>query len=224
MKEGYGQFCPIAKATEIFATRWTPLVLRELLSGVCTFNDIHRGVPLMSRALLSERLRQLEREGIIEKTVDGAGARPEYRLTDAGEAFREVIGGLAQWGLQHARDRLEAHDLDPGLYMWKLRTHIDKRTLPSKRIFLRFEFTGVPKSRTSLRLMWLALDRTAVEICVKDPGYPVDLTIRGDIAALVAIFLRHAKWNDKVGKSISLDGSRMIARAVPKWLSFNTTH
>jgi DNA-binding HxlR family transcriptional regulator len=224
MKDGYGQFCPIAKATEIFATRWTPLVLRELLSGACTFNDIHRGVPLMSRALLSERLRQLEREGIVEKTVDGTGAHPEYRLTAAGEAFREVIGGLAQWGLQHARDRLEAHDLDPGLYMWKLRTHIDKRILPSKRVLLRFEFTGVPKSRTSLRLMWLVLDRTAVEICIKDPGYPVDLTIRGDIAALVAIFLRHAKWNDKIGKSIFLDGSRTIARAVPDWLCFNTNH
>jgi DNA-binding HxlR family transcriptional regulator len=224
MKDGYGQFCPIAKATEIFATRWTPLVLRELLSGACTFNDIHRGVPLMSRALLSERLRQLEREGIVEKTVDGTGAHPEYRLTAAGEAFREVIGGLAQWGLQHARDRLETHDLDPGLYMWKLRTHIDKRILPSKRVLLRFEFTGVPKSRTSLRLMWLVLDRTAVEICIKDPGYPVDLTIRGDIAALVAIFLRHAKWNDKIGKSIFLDGNRTIARAVPDWLSFNTNH
>jgi DNA-binding HxlR family transcriptional regulator len=224
MKDGYGQFCPIAKATEIFATRWTPLVLRELLSGACTFNEIHRGVPLMSRALLSERLRQLEREGIVEKTVDGAGAHPEYRLTVAGTAFREVIGGLAQWGLQHARDRLEAHDLDPGLYLWKLRTHIDKRILPSKRVLLRFEFSGVPKSRTSLCLMWLVLDRTAIEVCIKDPGYPVDLTIRGDIAALVAIFLRHAKWGDQIGRSISLDGSRTIARALPRWLSFNTSH
>jgi DNA-binding HxlR family transcriptional regulator len=224
MKDGYGQFCPIAKATEIFATRWTPLVLRELLSGACTFNDIHRGVPLMSRALLAERLRQLEREGIVEKRVDGTGAHPQYRLTGAGDAFREVIGGLAQWGLQHARDRLEDHDLDPGLYMWKLRTHIDKQILPGKRVLLRFEFTGVPKSRTSLRLMWLVLDRTAIEVCIKDPGYPVDLTIRGDIAALVAIFLRHAKWGDKIGKSISLDGSRTIARELPKWLSFNTSH
>jgi DNA-binding HxlR family transcriptional regulator len=224
MNDGYGQFCPIAKATEIFATRWTPLVLRELMSGAGTFNDIHRGVPLMSRALLAERLRQLEREGIVEKTTDGTGAHPAYRLTAAGDAFRGVIGGLAQWGLQHARDRLEAHDLDPGLYLWKLRTHIDKQTLPAKRVLLRFEFTGVPKSRTSLRLMWLVLDRTAIEVCIKDPGYPVDLTIRGDIAALVAIFLRHAKWGDKIGKSISLDGNRTIARELPKWLSFNTSH
>jgi DNA-binding HxlR family transcriptional regulator len=224
MKDGYGQFCPIAKATEIFATRWTPLVLRELLSGASTFNDIHRGVPLMSRALLSERLRQLEREGIVEKTVDGTGAHPQYRLTAAGGAFRGVIGGLAQWGLQHARDRLEANDLDPGLYMWKLRTHIDKQKLPGKRVLLRFEFTGVPKSRTSLRLMWLMLDRTAIEVCIKDPGYPVDLTIRGDIAALVAIFLRHAQWGDKIGKSIALDGSPTIARALPKWLSSNSSY
>jgi len=224
MKNGYGQFCPIAKASEIFATRWTPLVLRELMSGACTFNDIHRGVPLMSRALLAERLRQLEREGIVEKRPSDASGHPEYRLTGAGDAFRGMIGALAQWGLQHARDRLEASDLDPGLYMWKLRTHIDKQTLPSKRVVLRFEFTGIPKSRTGLRLMWLVLDRSAVDVCIKDPGYSVDLIIRGDIAALVAIFLRHAKWDDKIGKSVSLDGSRSVARELPKWLSFNTSH
>lgn len=224
MKNGYGQFCPIAKASEIFATRWTPLVLRELMAGASSFNDIHRGVPLMSRALLSERLRQLELEGIIDKIASGSKAHPEYRLTTAGNAFRGLISGLAQWGLRHARDRLEPSDLDPALYMWKLRTHIDRRTLPSKRVLLRFEFTGVPKSRTSLRLMWLVLDRSAIDVCVKDPGLPVDLTIRGDIAALVAIFLRHANWTDKIGKSVSLDGNRAVAREVPKWLSFNTSH
>lgn len=222
MKNGYGQFCPIAKASEVFATRWTPLVLRELMAGASSFNDIHRGVPLMSRALLSERLRQLEQEGIIDKL--DSGTHPEYRLTTAGDAFRGLISGLAQWGLRHARDRLEASDLDPALYMWKLRTHIDRQTLPSKRVLLRFEFAGVPKNRTSLRLMWLVLDRRAIDVCVKDPGFPVDLTIRGDIAALVAIFLRHANWTDKIGKSVSLDGNRAIAREVPKWLSFNTGH
>jgi DNA-binding HxlR family transcriptional regulator len=222
MRNGYGQFCPIAKASEIFATRWTPLVLRELIAGASSFNDIHRGVPLMSRTLLSKRLLQLEQEGIIDKTE--SGTHPEYRLTTIGDDFRGLISGLAQWGLRHARGRLEASDLDPGLYMWKLRTHIDRQTLPSKRVLLRFEFTGVPKNRTSLRLMWLVLDRSAIDVCVKDPGFPVDLTIRGEIAALVAIFLRHANWTDKIGKSVSLDGNRAIAREVPKWLSFNTGH
>lgn len=222
MRNGYGQFCPIAKASEIFATRWTPLVLRELMAGASSFNDIHRGVPLMSRSLLSKRLLQLEQEGIIDKTE--SGTHPEYRLTSTGDDFRGLISALAQWGLRHARGRLEAGDLDPALYMWKLRTHIDRQTLPRKRVLLRFEFTGVPKSRTSLRLMWLVLDRSAIDVCIKDPGFPVDLTIRGEIAALVAIFLRHANWTDKVGKSVSLDGNRVIAREVPKWLSFNTGH
>lgn len=222
MANGYGQFCPIAKASEIFATRWTPLLLRELMAGASTFNDIHRGVPLMSRALLAERLRQLELEGIIAKTE--SGTHPEYRLTTAGEAFRGLIGGLAQWGLRHARDRLEASDLDPALYMWKLRTHIDKKTLPRSRVLLQFEFTGVPKNRTSFRLMWLVLKRPTIDVCIKDPGFPVDLTIRADIATLVAIFLRHASWTDKIGKSVSLNGNRGIARELPKWLSFNTSH
>jgi DNA-binding HxlR family transcriptional regulator len=146
MKDGYGQFCPIAKATEIFATRWTPLVLRALLSGACTFNDIHRGVPLMSRALLAERLRQLEREGIVEKRTDGTGAHPEYRLTATGDAFREVIGGLAQWGLQHARDQVEAHDLDPGLYMWKCARTSTSKYCPVSAFFLSSSSRGCLKA------------------------------------------------------------------------------
>jgi DNA-binding HxlR family transcriptional regulator len=120
MTRGYGQFCPIAKASEIFATRWTPLLLRELMSGGSSFNDLHRGVPLMSRALLAERLRQLEHEGIIEKRTTRRGAHMEYWLTPAGDAFRDVIDGLARWGTFYARDRLETSDLDPVVFMWTL--------------------------------------------------------------------------------------------------------
>jgi DNA-binding HxlR family transcriptional regulator len=155
MKGGYGQFCPIAKACEIFATRWTPLVLRELMSGACTFNDLHRGLPLMSRALLAERLRQLEHEGIIEKRSTGNGAHSEYWLTPAGDAFRGALEALAHWGAFYARDRLAPDDLDPGVFLWMLRKRVRVHELPGSRVVLRFEFSGVAASRTKLRLMWL---------------------------------------------------------------------
>jgi DNA-binding HxlR family transcriptional regulator len=218
MKSGYGQFCPIAKASEIFATRWTPLVLRELMTGVNTFNDIHRGVPLMSRALLAERLRQLEQEGIVEKRPTATGPNFEYWLTPAGDAFRGVIEGLGAWGSFYARDRIESCDLDPGLLMWTLRKRAGGQGLPAERVVLRFEFAGVPASRTKLRLMWLVLDKPEIDVCIKDPGYPVDLTIEGDIAVFVAILLGHVTWGEKIGNSISLTGNRLVAQQLPKWL------
>src|SRR5688572_14108239 len=117
---GYRQFCPVAKGAEIFATRWTPLVLRELMCGERSFNDIHRGVPLMSRALLAERLRQLESDGIIARSGAGAKAH-QWRLTEAGDGLREVIDVLGRWGLNHGRHRVTTEDYDSTVLMWALR-------------------------------------------------------------------------------------------------------
>jgi DNA-binding HxlR family transcriptional regulator len=218
MKSGYGQFCPVAKASEIFATRWTPLVLRELMSGAHSFNDIQRGVPLMSRALLAERLRQLDELGIVEKRRRGDGLGHEYWLTPAGNAFHDVIRGLARWGLSYARDRLTAADLNPGLLMWGLRRRADTEALPDHRVVVRFEFSNVPKSRTKLRIMWLILDRSGSDVCVKDPGFPVDLTVAGDIAVFVAIYLGHTTWHDAVGNKLSIDGDSRMVQRLPIWL------
>jgi DNA-binding HxlR family transcriptional regulator len=217
MTRGYGQFCPIAKASEIFATRWTPLLLRELMSGGSSFNDLHRGVPLMSRALLAERLRQLEHEGIIEKRTTRRGAHMEYWLTPAGDAFRDVIDGLARWGTFYARDRLETSDLDPGVFMWTLRRRAFLAQLPDRRVVLQFEFSGVAASRTKLRLMWLVLDRPAIDVCLKDPGFAVDAVVRGDIAVLVAILLGHARWKDKLGQALRVEGEAEVTRRLPGW-------
>jgi len=118
METHYDQFCPIAKASEVFATRWTPLILRELMADIHGFNDIHRGVPLISRAVLTARLRELEDHGIIERRARTDGSGHEYWLTPAGNAFRSVVGALGQWGLVHARDRIKPSDLDPSILMW----------------------------------------------------------------------------------------------------------
>ena len=121
MRTTYGQFCPIAKGSEVFANRWTPLVLRELMAGSHTFNDIHRGVPLISRAMLVARLRELESHGVIERRSRRGGTGSEYWLTPAGEAFRSVVNALGQWGLIHARDSIKVTDFDPSGLLRSLR-------------------------------------------------------------------------------------------------------
>jgi DNA-binding HxlR family transcriptional regulator len=218
VKSGYGQFCPVAKASEIFATRWTPLIVRELLFGSHTFNDIHRGVPLMSRALLIERLRQLEERGIVEKRTRADGLGHEYWLTPAGESAREIVRALGHWGLAHTRDRITADDLDPALMMWTIRQRTDIGALPDQRVVIRFEFSGVPANRSKFRVMWLVLDRSGVDVCVKDPGFPVDITVRGNIVVFVRIFLGQMTWEDVMGKALAIEGNARIAQRIPEWI------
>jgi DNA-binding HxlR family transcriptional regulator len=224
MPGGYGQFCPIAKASEIFAARWTPLILRELMAGTRSFNDIHRGVPLISRAVLVTRLRELEDGGVIERRPRADGAGYEYWLTPAGEGFRAVVHALGQWGMTYTRDRIKRSDLDPGLLMWGLRRCADLTVLPDHRVVVRFEFSGVPASRTKFRIMWLVLERSGADVCVKDPGFAVDLTVRGNISDYVAVYLDHVPWREVAGKALLLEGDRQIATQLPAWLRLDAAN
>lgn len=217
----YGQFCPIAKAAEVFANRWTPLVLRELMAGLHTFNDIQRGVPLISRAVLVSRLRELEIDGLIERRARKRGAGHEYWLTPAGDAFRSVISELGHWGLVHGRDRLKRDDLDPTILLWGFRKRADRDALPDHRIVVRFEFSGVPANRSRFRLMWLLLERSGVDVCAKDPGFPVDLTMRGNIADFVKVYLGHVLWREAVGKTLFIEGQRRLIQHLPGWIRLN---
>jgi DNA-binding HxlR family transcriptional regulator len=218
MKEGYGQFCPIAKAAEVFATRWTPLILRELMTDSHSFNDIHRGVPLMSRAVLVARLRELQDHGIIERRRRAGSSGHDYWLTPAGEALRPVVNVLGNWGLMHARDWLKPDDYDPTVVLWGLRKRVDVAALPDHRLVVRFEFSGVPASRTKYRVTWLLLERSGADVCVKDPGFGVDLTFRGNIRDLVAVCLGYAAWRDLAGTALKIEGDRKLARLLPVWL------
>src|SRR6267154_2239710 len=218
MSASYGQFCPIAKASEIFATRWTPLIVREVMTGVHSFNDIHRGVPLISRAVLVARLRELEDHGVIERRPRADGVGLEYFLTTAGEALRPIVTALGQWGLNYTQDRIKRSDLDPALLIWGLRRRVDVNALPNRRVVLRFEFSGVPASRTKFRIMWLILGRSSVDVCMKDPGFAVDLTLRGNIRDYVEVYLGQTKWSDAARAALQLDGDQKIARAFPVWM------
>lgn len=217
MASGYGQFCPVAVASEIFAGRWTPILLRELLAGAEHFNEIHRGLPLISRALLARRLRELEAAGVItiEPRSDGRGNR--YRPTAAGEAFRPVIAGLAAWGQQWAT-RVDRRNLDPGLLVWNMRRRVALDRLPDRRVVARFRFRGVAPSYRGPRTFWFVLERSGVDLCVADPGFEVDLYVESEVATLARAWLGDVAIETVLrGGEIELSGPRELVRAFPTW-------
>ncbi len=219
---GYGQFCPVAKAAEIVAERWTPLVLRELLCGSRRFADLHRGVPLMSRALLAQRLRQLEDAGIIQSTPKTRGRGREYALTPAGLELRQVIEDLGGWGQRWARSQLGREDLDPGLLMWDIHRRVDVDRLPERRVVVRFDFRGMPRASRCPTTWWLILQRSEVDLCLKDPGFEVDLVVHADVAALTRVWMGDVRLVDVMRQGlIRLDGQPIFARAFPTWLTLS---
>lgn len=222
MPVSYDQFCPVAKAAEIFATRWTPLILRELLSGAHSFNDIIRGVPLISRAVLVTRLRELERHGIVERRPLANQSGHEYWLTSAGNDFRAVIDSLGRWGVNHTFSRIEPTDLDPALLMSALSRRVQADELPHSRVVAQFEFSGVPATRTKFRIMWLVLAPSGIDVCIKDPGFAVDIVVRGKIRDWVAVYLGQATWSDFARLSMQMEGDAEIARVLPIWLKLVT--
>ena len=220
---GYGQFCPVAKAAEIVAERWTPLVLRELLCGSRRFADLHRGVPLMSRALLVQRLRQLEDAGIVRSAPKPRGRGREYGLTPAGEELRPVIDGFGEWGQRWARSQLGRGDLDPGLLMWDIHRRVNVDRLPERRVVVRFDFRGVPRASRCPTTWWLILHRPEIDLCLKHPGFEVDLVVHADVAALTRVWMGDVRLGDAMRQGlIRLDGLPSVARVFPTWLALSS--
>jgi DNA-binding HxlR family transcriptional regulator len=221
--KGYGQFCPVAKAAEIVAERWTPLVLRELLCGSRRFADLHRGVPLMSRTLLASRLEQLEDAGIVQSVPRPGGRGREYQLTTAGEELRPLIDCLGEWGQRWARAQVGRGDLDPGLLMWDIHRRVDLAALPPQRVVVRFDFRGVPATVRCPRYWWLVLERRGVDLCLKDPGFLVDIVVSADLRTLIRVWMGDVRLAESVRAGlIRLEGARSLVRDFPTWLSLSS--
>jgi DNA-binding HxlR family transcriptional regulator len=203
----YGQFCPVAKTCELFAERWTPLILRELCCGPAQFNDLRRRLPLMSKTLLAQRLRELERHGVISITGKPSGPGHVYALTLAGEDFRPIIEALSLWGQRHTRNILEPEDFDPTFLLMSVRSQIPRSACPAGRFVIRFEFSGVPGSRTATKRWWFVLLHPDIELCMKDPGHPVDVTITADLEAFTRAWIGYIGLvDDTARRQIAFDG------------------
>lgn len=217
--KGYGQFCPVAKAAELFAERWTPLVLRELCRGSSQFNEIHSGVPLMSRTLLAQRLKELTAAGVVEALPKEAGRGYAYRLTTAGLAFCPLIDALGDWGALWARNQISREDCDPGFLMWALRGYADRRSLPETRLVVRFEFSGLPERRPVPQAWWLIAEEGELDVCWEEPGFEVDVHVTADLPRFVRVWRGYEGLREAVRDGdIAFEGPQTLVSAVRRIL------
>jgi len=210
----YRQYCPIARASEIVAERWTPLVVRNLLWGATTFSAIAQGVPTMSRSMLIKRLGELQRAGIVEVTPKPTGHGSLYTLTAAGRDLAGVVDALAQWGIRWLEATSEHSD--PGFALWAwCRLQLDHERLPPGRVVVRFTFPEEPPSN---RRYWLLVEQGEGELCYSDPGGELD----ADVVARSDPFARWHRgdlpWADALRSgAITVIGRAPVVRALPTW-------
>ena len=215
MTSRYGQYCPVALATEILGERWTILVVLALMDGVNRFNDLQRALPRISATMLSQRLRSLETAGILKRKPAPNGQGSEYSLAEAGHELEEVIMGLGRWGQRWARD-MNLDDLDPRHLAWSIHLRMNTEQMPAGRTVLQFEFTGAPDD---CRRFWIINTDGKVDMCIEHPGFDIDLKIKTDLRRFVEAWrgIRSLKSELAAGR-IRLEGPSAMKRAFPDWL------
>ena len=217
--DGYGQFCPVAMASEVICARWTPLILRELLCGSTRFNDLRRGVPRMSPTLLSKRLKELEQAGVIETKATGQAGIVEYHLTQAGQELRPIVMSLGIWGQRWVETQLSLKNLDPSLLMWDMRRSLDLTPMPLHRCSVQFHYPELPAARQNF---WLVIDNRVVDLCLVDPGYEVDLFVECSLRTMTAIWMGLTSVQAELDAGrIELSGDKALARSIQQWLGLS---
>jgi DNA-binding HxlR family transcriptional regulator len=215
----YGSFCPVAQASEVVAQRWVPLILREIMVGYHRFNEIRHALPLISPSVLSQRLKSLEDDGVINRRMDLGGVT--YHLTPAGEELRPIIDLLGHWARKWVTRDYRSYELDPGVLMWSLRRHVQTAEFPMGRTVLHFSFEGAPRLQ---RYWWVVVDRgdeEDVDICMTDPGHPVTLTVSGKLRALVDVLMGDAILTDVLQQGLlQVEGERDLARRFESLFEF----
>jgi DNA-binding HxlR family transcriptional regulator len=210
---GYGQFCPVSKAMELLDERWTMLVVRELLLGSRHFNDLRRGVPKMSPALLSKRLKSLVRAGVVQREeVDG---RTAYSLTECGRELGAVVDALGRWGVRWIGE-LGDEDLDPHLLMWDIHRTVPIDSWPAQRTTLAFHLDGVAAKASR---WWLVVADGRADVCDFDPGYEVAGTVETSLLTLTRVWRGDIGWTRAMRDgSVALTGPADVRRAIPMWI------
>lgn len=218
MAKGYGQYCPLALAAELLCQRWTLLVVSRLVDGCSRFNEIHRGVPQMSPSLLSKRLSELERSGLVRIRKSSNGSGHEYLPNEACLELAPLIDDLAIWGQKWARDMAD-DDLDPAFLVWSMHLRMDTTAMPPGRTVIEFKFSG---ASTDLERFWLINRDGDVEMCLKDPDLDVDLLVTANLRRFVEAWrgLRDLRSEIQRGR-IKLSGPKALCEGLPEWLQLS---
>jgi DNA-binding HxlR family transcriptional regulator len=208
----YGQYCPIARGAEVFAERWTPVIVRNLHLGCENFSQILEGAPGLSSTLLSERLRQLEWRGIVESVPKTNGRGHRYKLTSSGHELFAVCQSLGEWGARWLE--IAPEHLDPFVALWSMCHALRRDRLPDRRIVVRFDFTGRPRPER----YWLLIELGDTEICKTCPGRDEDLYVTAEAEAFVKWHAGHLTWAQATREGrIQLHGPKSLVRAFPTW-------
>lgn len=207
MGAGYRQFCPVAKAMELLDERWTLLLIREMIAGSEHFNDLRRGLPHMSPSLLSRRLQQLDRAGLVARRGD------RWVLEPAGHELRPVIEAVGSWGMRWIGELGDA-DLDPKLLLWDMHRSLSPAA-PTARTVVQLQFDDAPPRA---RTWWLVIEAPDADVCDTDPGHPVAITLRARLASLTRYWRGDLDWDDVLRSGeVRVDGPPELRRALPSW-------
>ncbi|PWJ14444.1 winged helix-turn-helix transcriptional regulator [Jannaschia seohaensis] len=215
----YKQFCPLAMAAEVLCTRWTMVLLRELIAGSHRFNDLRRGVPKMSPTLLSRRLKDLEDAGIVERRPAPAERGIyEYHLTEAGRDLRDVVIAMGMWGQKWVESSLSLKNLDPSLLMWDMRRNLNPDPLPDRRVVVQFLYHDLPSTK---RDWWLVIEPGGeVDLCWADPGFDIDLYVSTDLRTMTAIWMGVTDVAAE-REAFEFSGSRDLEATIQTWLGLS---
>lgn len=216
-RKPFGIFCPVSKACEVLEPRWTIQILGELWGGATRFNEIRRGIPGISPALLSKRLRELQENGLVERVEDPASGQIDYLRTEKAEELDPIFTALGRWAQRHIDAEVATEDRDADVLMWTLRNKIDISELPPRRNVIRFNYSDATSAWSTY---WaIANPGQGVEICHSDPGYDVDLYVETEVRVLVGIYLgRRSLAHEIDAGRLFLSGDVRLARSIHKWL------
>jgi DNA-binding HxlR family transcriptional regulator len=213
----YGQYCPVSLASEVLADRWTPLILRELCLGSTRFNDIERGLPGISRTLLAQRLKHLERKGVLIRQPARAGRGSEYHLTEAGRDLEPVIMAMGEWAVRWLFAEPLPEDVDPVTLTWWMHRRVARDRLPDRRVVIQFDYQG-PRAV----VIWLVLDRGEPSVCVRHPGFDTDVLVKTDPVSFMRVFAGIDELSDAVRAGrVVIEGPPSLTRGFGRWFEWS---
>ena len=212
----YAQYCPVAKATETLGDRWMVLIVREMLGGASGFNELQRGLPRISRSVLADRMRTLERAKVIERRTGPKGRTLEYLLTPAGRDLQPVVQAIGEWGATWSLTEPRPEELDPYLLTVWMARHVDRQRVPSNRTVIQFDFRA-PKQR-----YWMVLEPSEVSVCLQHPGFDADLEVNVDTATLYRVYLGRAELSGAIrAGQLTISGPRTLQSGFGHWFSWS---
>lgn len=220
-QDSYKQFCPVAMAAEVLCNRWTVILLRELVSGSTRFNELRRGVPRMSPALLSKRLKDLEKAGIVRRVASPVEPGVvEYHLTRSGRDLKPVVEAIGVWGQRWVEANPSLQNLDSDLLMWDMRRSLDPSPMPRRRSVIQFLYPEQPAKR---RHYWLIVTPGAeIDVCSIDPGFDVDLYVTVDLRTMTAIWMGLTNVREALAeRKMMLTGDPQLAKGIQAWLGLS---